>query len=90
MTSQWSGGYQGEIKITAGSTAIKSWTVTLTYPGTPTIAQAWNASLTTNGNSVQAANVAYNGAVAAGGSISFGFLGSGSPVTPSITCGATT
>ncbi|WP_430783326.1 lytic polysaccharide monooxygenase auxiliary activity family 9 protein [Actinoplanes sp. G11-F43] len=89
VTSQWAGGFQGEIKITAGGTAVKSWTVTLTYPGTPPIAQAWNASLTTNGNSVQATNVAYNGGLAAGASTSFGFLGSGSPVTPSITCAAT-
>ncbi|HWS34590.1 MAG TPA: lytic polysaccharide monooxygenase [Actinoplanes sp.] len=90
VTSQWSGGYQGEIKIVAGGTAIKSWTVTLTYPGTPPIAQAWNAAITTNGNSVQATNVSYNGSVAAGAGTSFGFLGSGSPVAPSVTCAATT
>ncbi|SDT45296.1 lytic polysaccharide monooxygenase [Actinoplanes derwentensis] len=90
VTSQWSGGYQGEIKITAGSTAIKSWIVTLTYPGTPSIAQAWNATITTNGNSVQATNVSYNGSVAAGASTSFGFLGSGSPVAPTVACAATT
>lgn len=89
VTSQWSGGYQGEIKITAGGTAIKSWTVTLTYPGTSPIAQVWNAAITTNGNSVQATNVSYNGAVAAGGSTSFGFLASGSPAAPAVTCAAT-
>ncbi|MEU4161538.1 lytic polysaccharide monooxygenase [Actinoplanes sp. NPDC026670] len=90
VTSQWSGGFQGEIKVTAGSAAIKSWTVTLTYPGTPPIAQAWNATLTTNGNTVVATNVSYNGSVAAGASTSFGFLGSGTASTPTITCAATT
>ncbi|GAA4972799.1 lytic polysaccharide monooxygenase auxiliary activity family 9 protein [Actinoplanes utahensis] len=89
VTSQWSGGYQGEIKVTAGSAAVKSWTVSLTYPGTPPIAQAWNASLTTTGNTVQASNVSYNGALAAGASATFGFLGSGSPAAPALTCAAT-
>ncbi|MEU4625912.1 lytic polysaccharide monooxygenase [Actinoplanes sp. NPDC023801] len=88
VTSQWQGGYQGEVKVTAGSAAIKSWTVTLTYPGTPPVQQAWSANLTTNGNSVQATNVSYNGGLAAGGNATFGFLGSGSPVAPTLTCAA--
>jgi hypothetical protein len=46
--------------------------------------------VTTNGSSVQATNVSYNGSLAAGGNASFGFLGSGSPVAPAITCSATT
>ena len=89
VTSQWQGGYQGEVRVTAGSAAIKSWTVSLTYPGTPPIQQGWNAGLTTSGNMVQATNVGYNGALAAGGSASFGFLASGTPATPAITCAAT-
>ncbi|MDI6105806.1 lytic polysaccharide monooxygenase [Actinoplanes sp. NEAU-A12] len=89
VTSQWQGGFQGEIKVTAGSAAIKGWTVSLTYPGTPPIQQAWNAGLTVNGNTVQATNVSYNGGLAASGSTSFGFLASGGPAAPTITCAAT-
>ena len=89
VTSQWSGGYQGEIKVTAGNAAVKGWAVSLTYPGTPPIAQAWNASVTTNGNTVQASNVSYNGTLGAGASATFGFLGSGGPVVPTLTCSAT-
>jgi len=88
VTSQWAGGYQGEVKVTAGSAAIRNWTVSLTYPGTPPVAQAWNANVTTNGNTLQATNVSYNGTVAAGASTGFGFLGSGGPVTPTLTCSA--
>jgi lytic cellulose monooxygenase (C4-dehydrogenating) len=90
VTSQWSGGYQGEAKVTAGSAAIKSWTVTLTYPGASPIARVRNATPTTSGSTVRAANAAYNGSVAAGASTSLGFLGSGSASTPVITCAATT
>ncbi|GGN90480.1 hypothetical protein GCM10010112_75900 [Actinoplanes lobatus] len=90
VTSQWSGGYQGEVKVTAGSAAVKGWTVTLTYPGTSPIQQVWNASLTTNGSTAVATNASYNGSLAAGASTTFGFLGSGTAVAPTLTCAATT
>lgn len=89
MTSSWQGGYQGEVKVTAGSAAIKSWRVQLTYPGTPPVQQAWNATLTTSGNTVTATNAGYNGAVAAGASTSFGFLANGAAATPTLSCSAT-
>jgi cellulase/cellobiase CelA1 len=74
------------VTVTAGAAAIRGWTVTLTYPGTPPVQQAWNATLATNGSTVTATNAAYNGALAAGATTSFGFLASGSPLTPTITC----
>jgi chitin-binding protein len=89
LSSQWGGGYQGEITVTAGSSAIKGWTVSLSYPGTPAIQQAWNATLSTSGNTVQATNVGYNGALGAGGKATFGFLGSGTAVAPTVSCSAT-
>ncbi|WP_229075963.1 lytic polysaccharide monooxygenase [Actinoplanes sp. DH11] len=90
VTSQWSGGFQGEVKVTAGSAAIRGWTVALTFPGAAPIQQAWNATMTANGNTVSATNVAYNGSLTAGGSATFGFLGSGSSSAPTVTCTATT
>ncbi len=89
-TSQWSGGYQGEVKVTAGSAAIKSWTVTLTYGSTPSVQQSWNSTVTVSGNSLVARNVAYTGAVSAGRTASFGFIGSGTAATPTVCCTATT
>jgi predicted carbohydrate-binding protein with CBM5 and CBM33 domain len=90
VSSQWQGGYQGTVTVTAGASAIKGWTVRLTYPSAPSVQQGWNATLSTSGNTVTATNVSYNGAVAAGGTANFGFLGSGTPVTPIVTCTATT
>ena len=75
--------------VTAGASAIKSWTVTLAYPSAPTVQQAWNATVTSAGSTVTATNVSYNGTVGAGASTSFGFLGSGTAVTPTASCRAT-
>jgi lytic cellulose monooxygenase (C4-dehydrogenating) len=88
-SSQWSGGYRGDVTVTAGPAAIKGWTVTLTYASAPAVQQAWNATVTTSGGTVTATNVSYNGALGAGAGTSFGFLGSGTAATPAVACRAT-
>ncbi|WP_412100494.1 CotH kinase family protein [Micromonospora ureilytica] len=90
VTSQWTGGFQGEVRVTAGTSAISNWTVTWTFASGQNVTQAWNATVTSQGSAVTARNVAYNGALGAGASTSFGFLGSstGTPSTPSLTCTA--
>ena len=90
VTSQWTGGFQGEVRVTAGPSAISNWTVTWTFAGGQSVAQAWNATVTSQGSAVTARNVAYNGALGAGASTAFGFLGSssGTPSTPALTCTA--
>ncbi|MFI9642333.1 lytic polysaccharide monooxygenase [Micromonospora sp. NPDC051925] len=90
VTSTWSGGFQGEVDVTAGATAIKGWTVNWTYSGGQQVSQAWNATLASSGSSVTARNVSYNGALAAGGKTTFGFLASGTGANPTPTCTATT
>ncbi|MEU7589953.1 CotH kinase family protein [Micromonospora sp. NPDC049230] len=90
VTSQWTGGFQGEVRVTAGTSAISGWTVTWTFANGQTVTQAWNATVTSQGSAVTARNVSYNGALGAGASTTFGFLGSsaGTPGTPALTCGA--
>jgi len=88
VSSSWQGGYQGEVRVTAGSAAIKGWTVTLAYPGAQTIQQGWNATVAANGNTVTATNAGYNGALAAAASTTFGFIASGSSAVPTATCSA--
>jgi mannan endo-1,4-beta-mannosidase len=90
ITGSWGGGFQADVKVTAGSSAIKGWTVTWTYANGQTVSQAWNATVTSSGSNVTARNVSYNGALAAGGTTSFGFLGSwnGSNSVPNPTCTA--
>ncbi|SCG70526.1 lytic polysaccharide monooxygenase auxiliary activity family 9 protein [Micromonospora halophytica] len=88
-TGQWPGGFQGEVEVTAGSSAIQGWTVTWTLAGGQQISSAWNATVTTSGSTVTARNASYNGALAAGAKATFGLTGSGSNSTPTLSCTAT-
>ncbi|PMR61635.1 esterase [Verrucosispora sp. ts21] len=91
VTNSWSGGFQGEVTVTAGSAAIRSWRVTWTYANGQQVSQAWNATLSSSGSTVTATNVSYNGSLGSGASTTFGFLASGSSASaPTLTCTATT
>ena len=83
--STWPGGYQGEITVTAGSSAITSWQVTAS--GT-SVSSLWNGVATSSGSTLTVRNAPYNGAVSSGGSTTFGFIGNGAPGTPTLTCAA--
>jgi cellulase/cellobiase CelA1 len=91
VTSQWSGGFQAEVRVTAGSTAISGWTVTWTFSSGQSVSQSWNATVTSSGTGVTARNVSYNGSLAAGAGTAFGFIGSGTGANSvtSLTCTAT-
>ncbi|GIF13618.1 cellulase family glycosylhydrolase [Actinoplanes teichomyceticus] len=90
VAGQWQGGFQAEVKVTAGNSAITGWTVTWTYANGQTVANAWSATVTSSGSTVTARNAGYNGNLAAGASTSFGFLGSwtGTNSVPALTCTA--
>jgi mannan endo-1,4-beta-mannosidase len=90
IVGQWTGGFQAEVRVTAGSAAIKTWTVTWTYANGQTVTQAWNATVTGSGSNVSARNVSYNGSLAAGAGTTFGFLGSwnGTNSAPALSCSA--
>ncbi|GHJ11377.1 hypothetical protein TPA0907_57440 [Micromonospora humidisoli] len=82
----WSGGFQGEVTVTAGSTAVDGWTARWQLGGGQSISQVWNGTLSTSGTTVTVRNAAYNGTLAPGTSTTFGFLGTGTPTSPSPTC----
>ncbi|MFD1321040.1 cellulase family glycosylhydrolase [Micromonospora sonneratiae] len=91
ITNQWPGGFQAEVRVTAGGAPISGWTVSWTYGDGQTISQSWNAAVTTSGAAVTARNLGYNGALGVGASTSFGFLGawtSGNSI-PTVRCVAT-
>nr|BFE70328.1 hypothetical protein GCM10020092_036290 [Actinoplanes digitatis] len=46
------------------------------------VTQAWNAAVTVSGTAVTATNASYNGSVATGASVSFGFNGTWSGANP--------
>ncbi|MCD7441346.1 cellulase family glycosylhydrolase [Streptomyces lincolnensis] len=91
VSSDWGGGFNAEVKVTnSGTTALKSWKVTWTWPGGQKVTSMWNATHTQSGATVTATNATHNGAVPAGGSASFGFGGApGGGGVPSVSCTAT-
>ncbi|MDH6489259.1 cellulase family glycosylhydrolase [Streptomyces sp. SAI-127] len=91
VSSDWGSGFNAEVKVTnSGSTALSSWKVTWTWPGSQKVTSMWNASYTQTGSAVTATNASHNGAVAAGGSASFGFGGApGGGGVPTVSCTAT-
>jgi len=92
LASQWTGGFQADVTLTAGPAAIRGWKVTMVFPDGQTVGQSWNASTTSDGPRVTATNVSYNGSLAAGASTSFGVLGAwlATNRAPELSCAATT
>jgi chitin-binding protein len=90
ILNQWPGGFQAEVRVAAGASAVTGWTVNWTFANGQQITQAWNTTLTASGSRVTARNVAWNGGLAAGGATTFGFLGSwnGTNSAPSVSCAA--
>lgn len=85
-TNSWSGGFQGDVTVTAGAAGVNGWTVRWNLASGQTLSQLWNGTLTTSGSTATVKNVAWNGALGAGASTTFGFIAGGTPSTPSLTC----
>ncbi|MFD4604020.1 cellulose binding domain-containing protein [Streptomyces sp. NPDC058464] len=76
VTNQWTGGFQADARLTnTGSAAWSSWSLGWSFPNGQTVGQLWNADWTQSGAAVTARNVSWNGTVAPGSSVSFGFTG---------------
>jgi lysophospholipase L1-like esterase len=90
VVSQWAGNFQGQVTVTnTSATASKGWTTTFRFANGQQVTQSWNATLTQAGATVTAANVSYNGNLAAGATTSLGFLASWNNTTnavPVVSC----
>ncbi len=84
--NSWGGGFQSEVTVQAGSSAVNGWTVKWTWPGGQSISSLWNGRQSTSGSSVTVRNETYNGSITAGGSTTFGFTANGTAATPTATC----
>jgi endoglucanase len=84
--NSYSGGFQGQVSVTAGSAAITKWTVTWTLASGQAITQLWSGALSTSGSAVTVGNLSYNGSLAAGASTTFGFNATGTASTPTVAC----
>ncbi|MEU9673060.1 MULTISPECIES: glycoside hydrolase family 18 chitinase [Streptomyces] len=77
--SDWGSGFEGQWTVkNTGTTALSSWTIEWDFPSGTSAGSAWDANLTKSGNHYTAKNLSWNGTVAPGASVSFGFNGTGS------------
>ncbi|WP_327698710.1 glycoside hydrolase family 6 protein [Streptomyces sp. NBC_00459] len=76
VQNQWSTGFTAAVSVTNNSAAKSSWAVKWSYAGNQQVTSGWNAKFSQSGTAVTAANETYNGTLATGGSVSFGFNGS--------------
>ncbi|MFF9776709.1 glycosyl hydrolase family 18 protein [Streptomyces sp. NPDC013978] len=75
----WGSGFEGKWTVkNTGTTTISSWTVEWDFPSGTTVTSAWDADVTSSGTHWTARNKSWNGTLAPGASVSFGFNGSGS------------
>ncbi|MEU1152599.1 glycoside hydrolase family 18 chitinase [Streptomyces sp. NPDC005918] len=82
-TQDWGNGFEGKWTIkNTGTTAISSWNVAWDFPSDTKVTSAWDATVTNSGTRWTAKNLGWNGTLAPGASVSFGFNGSG-PGAPS-------
>ncbi|HLL64186.1 MAG TPA: cellulose binding domain-containing protein [Micromonosporaceae bacterium] len=82
VTNQWPGGFGGDVTITNLGDALTGWTLTWAVEPGQGITQAWNASVAVTGTTATASNLNYNGAIAANGTMNFGFNGTWTGANP--------
>lgn len=83
VVNSWPGGFQGEVTITAGAQAVRS------YANGQRITQLWGGTLVNGGPNVTVNNAGWNGSLAPGTSTAFDFTASRTSTNPAptnVTC----
>ncbi|WP_406289779.1 cellulose-binding domain-containing protein [Streptomyces sp. NBC_00209] len=73
--NEWTGGFTADVRVTNEGPALSDWRLTWTYEGDQQVTSGWNGTVTQTGHAVTAVGTAWNGAVAEGGTVSFGVQG---------------
>ncbi|MFI8193147.1 glycosyl hydrolase family 18 protein [Streptomyces sp. NPDC085946] len=77
-TQDWGSGFEGKWTVkNTGTTTLSSWTVEWDFPSGTSVTSSWDADVTSSGTHWTAKNKAWNGTLAPGASVTFGFNGSG-------------
>ncbi|SFJ97986.1 glycoside hydrolase family 6 protein [Cellulomonas sp. KH9] len=75
--NSWNNGFTASVKVTnRSSSALSSWNLKFTFANGQQVQQGWSATWSQSGTTVTATNAAWNGTLAAGGSVDIGFNGS--------------
>jgi len=83
----WSGGFQGQITVKAAG-AINGWRVSWPLGSGQTVTQVWGGRGSASGGTETVTNETWNGKLAAGATTTAGFIASGAPTTPTVSCTA--
>ncbi|MEV2242535.1 cellulose binding domain-containing protein [Micromonospora sp. NPDC049891] len=86
VQDQWNGGFVASVNVTAGSSALTGWRVTLNLPSGASVSSMWNGVNSGTSGTITVSNQSYNGRLAAGQSTSFGFQGTGNGSGATATC----
>ncbi|MFR9798823.1 glycoside hydrolase family 6 protein [Streptomyces sp. MS06] len=76
VQNDWGSGFTAAVTVTNNGAAKSGWSVQWSYAGNQQITNGWNAKISQSGADVTADNESYNGSLASGGTVSFGFNGS--------------
>ncbi|HWB36188.1 MAG TPA: cellulose binding domain-containing protein, partial [Rugosimonospora sp.] len=94
VSSQWPGGFTGNVVITNLGAPITSWTLGFDFPASGQgIQQGWSATWSQSGQHVTAVSMSWNGALATNANTNIGFNGtwtSSNPVPASFTLNGVT
>jgi hypothetical protein len=83
VVNNWGSGFQANVSITAGASAINGWTLEWDFPSGTQVSSAWNVNWNVSGGHFTGSDVGWNGSIPAGQTREvFGFLGSGAATTP--------
>ena len=82
VPSQWNTGFTASVTITNLGDPLTSWSLGWSYAAGQQIVSGWNATITQSGSQVTARNVSWNGSVATGATVNFGFNGSWTASNP--------
>ncbi|UZN04418.1 DUF6055 domain-containing protein [Cellulomonas sp. S1-8] len=90
IVNSWPGGMQVTVTVTATTSGVRGWLVTWTQPEGLEIYDKWAVDLTRSGSTTTAENLSWNGAIADGQSVTFGFnaatASDASRVVPQLRC----
>lgn len=80
VVDQWAGEFRAEVTVTnTAQQPVEGWALNWSFPEGPGIGVegTWNGTADQDGTAVTFRNADWNGTLPAGGSVAFGFLGSG-------------
>ncbi|MET7693966.1 cellulase family glycosylhydrolase [Streptomyces sp. NPDC005483] len=77
VVGEWQGGFQGEIVIrNTGTAPVSGWKLGFAFADGQTVSTMWGGTAAQSGGSVTVTPASYTNTIAAGGSVTVGFIGS--------------